>query len=256
MQAWMEKYKDFDDTQWNEHSVQMPARIYDSGENTDITVLDEHAWFYPMYGSESHGFYKLWFGKSFSDIDLNYGVHLWAWHGSPIPEYLDPRTVREIDTPFFCRLRRLFDNLGGDGYVAVDWITDPNCANIVMKDMQLRDDGLLANWSIEADTSDIKLQDTSGNRLHGWAPPGVTIVQSHDGRQVRQFREDSWAVHPVPLQYDGRAGTIAFNMLLENDSQQDQHNVTLARLRLDDYIDIYWRMNYDEATWAITFVVK
>jgi len=125
-----------------------------------------------------------------------------------------------------------------------------------MKDMQLRDDGLLANWSIEADTSDIKLQDTSGNRLHGWAPPGVTIVQSHDGRQVRQFRKDSWAVHPVPLQYDGRAGTMAFHMLLENDPQQDQHNVTLARLRLEDYIDIYWRLNYDEATQATTFVVK
>lgn len=86
---------------------------------------------------------------------------------------------------------------------------------------------------------------------------GLAIVESHvDARQVRQFRNGSWAVNPVPLEYDGRAGNLAYTLLLENDLQEDQHNVTLARLRLDDYIDIYWQMNYDNATQTTSFFVK
>jgi hypothetical protein len=238
LQRWMEKYTKFDDDLWNNLSVAEPYRMYEAGD-PDISVLDDHAWFYPMYNDNSRGFYTMWLGKSWHDIDRSYGVHFWAWPDSPIPHMLDPQTARTIDTPLFCHLRKLFDDLDGDGYVATPPALNPNCSVVRVEGLVEHARGLFADFGFEGDKEDIKWVDGSGNRLHGWAPVGTARVEDRGtGGQCRHFDAGSWAVLPVPADYDAREGSVVVSLRLDDvDWSQvawEGREVLLAKIRVEN----------------------
>ena len=114
----------------------------------------------------------MWIGKSWHDIDRSYGLHFWAFEAEggskrPIGVDLSPDMVRSIDTPLFCRMRKLFDNV--DGYFSTTWQKNPNCTVSWSKDQRENTHRLFADYHFKDDTSDMKWVDTSGYRNHGWA---------------------------------------------------------------------------------------
>lgn len=207
VRRWMEKYRSFDDLAWNKHSVLLPYQMYADGD-PDIAVLDDHAWFYPMYGRHKRGLKMMWFGKSWWDIDRNYGVHFWKWSESLVPDLLTPETVREIDTPLFCAMRKIFDDAYG-GVVSMEPGKNPNCSIPETSNIVDHFHGLFAVYDFSTDGSDRKWVDRSGNNLHGWALSDTNLTTSYtSGSSTRFFDENSYAVLPVPLGWDARVGSI------------------------------------------------
>lgn len=208
IRRWMEKYRYFNDISWNKHSVVLPYKMYIDGD-PDITVLDSHTWFYPMYGNDNRGLRTMWFGKSWWDIDRNYGVHLWRWSRGAIADLLTPQTVREIDTSLFCAIRKLFDNVDNDGYISIESSKNPNCSIPRISDIVYHPRGLFAVYNFTTDVNNVKWVDQSGNNLHGWALWGTQLSTGPtNGSTARFFDEISSAVLPVPLGWDPRVGSI------------------------------------------------
>lgn len=239
MRTWMSAYVDFKDEDWMSLSVGKPWELAQQGIH-DITVLDISTWFFPTYLDADN----VWLGQSYVEIDNNYGVHMWGSFRVFYP-LMTPESVREIDTPLFCRVRHLFDDVRGP-YIAADWHSNPNCSFTTMDKLQDQNQKLMGSYTFDTDSA-IKIVDSSGNNLHGWAPFG-TAQPLENGLPIRAFGKGENAWIPVPVDYDGRVGTIAIEMLLQVDTHQDS-NVTIAMLRLDNReIHIYWRLLYDSAT--------
>ena len=207
IRRWMDWYRSFEDQKWNDHSVILPYHMYPD-RDPDITVLHDHAWFYPMYGRHNRGFRTMWLGKSWWDIDRSFGVHLWRGSRGPMASLLTPQTVRAIDTPLFCAMRKLFDDVDGDGIVSLSPATNPNCSVPRVSEVVRHQDGLFSVYEFDTDDIDAKWVDRLGNNLHGWAPVGTRRLSSGlDGSTDRYFAESSYAVLPVPLGWDPRART-------------------------------------------------
>ncbi|CAD6573017.1 MAG: hypothetical protein ASARMPREDX12_005633 [Alectoria sarmentosa] len=88
-----------------------------------------------------------------------YGLHFWAFEAEggskrPIGVDLSPDMVRSIDTPLFCRMRKLFDNV--DGYFSTTWQKNPNCTVSWSKDQRENTHRLFADYHFKDDTSDMK----------------------------------------------------------------------------------------------------
>lgn len=236
LKAWMQEYKGFNDSKWGDLSLGAPHRLYRAG-GQDLTKLDYHTWYYPPCCADSST-QKLWFGQSFSDIDDSFGVHQWGgrWRSTAM---LTPESVRTIDTPFFCRIRHLFNDIGDD-YVAEDWRKNPNCSFTTLDTLPTNPDGLMGSYHFRHDTA-IKILDDSGHRLHGWAPYRSGLPVSTDVDSFREFRKDEFAVLPVPIDYDARRGTIRTELLLQNGHTDEVDTaITLAMFRLDDDTKLYW----------------
>lgn len=231
LRRWMKKYTIFNEWIWNFHSGILPYLMYALGES-DLTVLDSHTWFYPMWGDSSHGMYTLWLGKSWWDIDVNYGVHLWHWGDTPIPKLFSKDVVREIDTPFFCTVRKLFDDFGGDGYISTPVQHDANCSTVWMNGLAKNPHGIFASYDFSTDTNDAKWIDVSGNHLHGWSPNGTTITHRPGEPVSRYFSTGSYAVLPLPVDYDARVGTISMRIKFHGLGQLSE--VLLVKLRLEN----------------------
>lgn len=239
LKAWMQEYRRFNDSDWGGFSLVAPHKLYEQG-NQDLTALDVHTWYYPYCCSDASTI-KLFFGHSFTDIDENYGVHQWGgrWRTTNM---LTPESVRTIDTPFFCHIRHLFNDLG-DGYVAQDYRTNPNCSFVDMSTLRPSSDLLMADYQFTHDTS-IKVIDDSGNRLHGWAPhtTGMPLDFSSTAtstsiipQQVREFQPYQFLVLPLPTDYDGRVGTLQTSLYFQNGFADDRDKTTtLAQVRMDD----------------------
>lgn len=61
LRIWHEQYRDFDDAQWNYHSVRLPLKLAQQYPSL-IRVLDEYAFFYPLHDDPTHT--ALWSDKS------------------------------------------------------------------------------------------------------------------------------------------------------------------------------------------------
>jgi hypothetical protein len=231
LKRWMKMYWTFTERSWNFHSGTLPYFMHVFGE-PDLTVLDSHAWYYPLWGDSSRGMYTLWLGKSWWDIDLNYGVHLWNWGDTPIPKLFSKDVVREIDTSFFCTIRKLFDNFGGDGYISTPRENNANCSVVWVNGLAKNSHGMFASYDFSTDTTDAKWVDSSGNHLHGWSPNGTTITHYPGEPVSRYFSAGSYAVLPVPANYDARVGTIS--MRIKFDGYGHISEVQLAKLRLEN----------------------
>lgn len=210
LRRWLRTYRIFLEWPklWNFQSGTLPWLMHVLGDR-DLTVLDNHAWFYPLYGE---GMNTLWLGKSWWDIGRNYGVHLWHWKNVSIPDLLSKDVVREIDTPFFCAIRNLFDDFDGDGYISTPMAENANCSTVWMGGVATNSQGLFASYDFSTDTTNTKWVDSSGNHLHGWAPNGTVITHHSNKSTVRYFSAGSYAVLPVPADYDARVGTISMRI--------------------------------------------
>lgn len=229
IRQWLEAYETFSDDEWDYHSGIVPLMLYDSG--AEVTILDPHAWFDPPPGRGLHNITKLWFGQSFWDIDINFGVHQWRYH-SRTESLLTPDSVREIDAPFFCRISHLFDDVDGQHDTA-DWRSNPNCTVAKMESLVNRPTtGLMASYDFSHDTTQ-KWIDSSGNKLHGWDPYGTGLL-SDNGQLVREFRKDTFAVLPVPHDYDCRAGTVESDILFQVGHSENDTLVRFLQLRFDE----------------------
>jgi hypothetical protein len=217
LRRWMQKYYWFRDSDWAGLSVIMPKFMYLIGD-PDITVLDDHAWFWPTWDVKNLGLMSMWLGKSWWDIDRSYGVHFMHWQRDVRAWYLslEPDEVRIIDTPLFCKIRHLFDNVNGDGYVATPPELNSNCSLTWMNSTTPHDNGLFSQYDFAVDSDDRKWVDTSGNNLHGWAPNGTALTREVDNRHVtRRFDEGSYAALPVPTDWDARVGSIHLGFKLD-----------------------------------------
>jgi len=252
LKAWMQEYERFNDSDWGGFSLVAPHKLFEQG-NQDLTALDVHTWYYPTCCSDASTI-KLFFGHSFTKIDQSYGVHQWGgrWRTTNM---LSPANVRTIDTPFFCRIRHLFNDIG-DGYIAQDYQTNPNCSFVDMSGIQPSVDTMMADYQFTHDT-DIKVIDSSGNRLHGWAPHTTGLPldlapsssSSFIAQQVREFRPFQFLVLPLPTNYDGRTGTLQTSILLQNGFNDHRDSTTtLAQVRMDDDSKMLLRLIQSGAT--------
>ena len=216
LRRWMKEYASFEDSNWSGLSVQKPFQMYKAGD-PDITVLNDHAWFYPMWDNSNYGLMTMWFGKSWWDIDRNYGVHFWPWQRDPGPPHLklNLEDARLIDTPLFCKIRHLFDDYDGDGYRATAPEKNANCSLTWMNNTAPHANGLLSDYQFTLDNDDRKWVDSSGNNLHGWAPNGTRLTYSHAigsaANNTRNFTRGSYAVLPVPADLDIRTGSVSMS---------------------------------------------
>jgi hypothetical protein len=236
LREWMAAYVDFRDEEWMSLSVNKPWAIYTEG-NKDLTVLDITTWFFPSYLDAN----KVFLGQSWKEIDTNYGVHMWSTYNH-FYSWLTPQAVREIDTPLFCRIRKFFDRVG-DSFVSVDWQSNPNCSFTSMHSLRQPENQLMGFYEFHHDTLN-KIVDASGNNLHGWAPYG-TGRPLEDGFAVREFRRAQPAFIPVPIDYDGREGTISAEIMFQIDSRYNTQ-MDFVKMRLDTQdTDLHWRFWYD-----------
>ena len=146
---------------------------------------------------------------------------------------MTPHVARTVDTPIFCAMRKLFDNVGNDSYYAMEMMHNPNCTSVWMRDLVDRDDIPFSAYEMQQDTEDIKWVDSSGNHLHGWAPIGTTLQTLPETDKIcRRFDAKSFANLPVPVDYDARVGTISMKFQLDPDVPSDL-DITLISLVYD-----------------------
>lgn len=237
---WMLKYKDFQKEEWDHTSSQVPVEMWNDGE-PDLTILDNHAWMYPMLAdnrelrTDPH-LATMWLGKSWFDIDDSYGIHMWKFDAGHIPRQVvvSPEVVRVIDTPLFCRMRRLFDDVDGDGFHSTSFNKNPNCTVTSVNDLKERRHRLFADYRMSSDDLDIKWVDSSGNNLHGFAPEGTLLSRNHtSGSVFRKIDSRSHAWLPVPSDWDSRAGTIRMILRLVSDAWEGRSEIGLLKIRND-----------------------
>lgn len=247
LQRWMKRYRSFDPGEWDTTSGIAPKEMYYAGD-PDLTLLHSSAWLYPEDHLREHGSWdsrqpyltKMWTGKSWHDIDRSYGLTFWAFEAEggskrPFGVDLSPDVVRNIDTPLFCRMRKLFDNADGDGYLSTPWEKDPNCTVSWMKDLEEDTHRLFAEYHFRDDTSDMKWVDTSGHRNHGWA--FNTTINATDTKAVkRRIASGSHAFLPVPADWDSRVGTVRMAFQPDTSILSDRSNnkaIGLLKIRMD-----------------------
>lgn len=73
LKRWYDSYRGFDQSDWNRHSVRLPAEMARSYPN-EITVLDDHKFFWPMWTEQ--GRHSIYFGHDY-DYASNLAVHTW-----------------------------------------------------------------------------------------------------------------------------------------------------------------------------------
>ena len=247
LQRWMKRYKTFDPREWDSTSGAVPKQMYYAGD-PDLTLLQPVAWLYPEDHLREHRTWdtkqpyltQMWIGKSWHDIDRSYGLHFWGFFAEggtkrPFGVELSPDMVRNIDTPLFCRMRKLFDNTDGDGYFSTPWEKNPNCTVSWVKDLKNNTHRLFADYHFRDDTSDMKWVHTSGHRNHGWAFNMSTNATETNGPK-RRITQGSHAFLPVPADWDSRVGTVRMAFQPESSILSDGWNeieTGLLKIRMD-----------------------
>ncbi|KAI9755574.1 MAG: hypothetical protein M4579_004222 [Chaenotheca gracillima] len=235
LKKWMEQYVNFDDSDWLGLSVRRPWEMARDGAK-NLTVLDPHAWFYPLIEPHDYGLMTMWLGKSWWDVDQNYGVHFWPWLTSPQRLEFDPHTIRLIDTPLFCSIRHLFDNLDGDGYYSIPADQDPNCSIPWMRKLHKKPHGLFADYQAGSLEDSEKWIDNSGNHLHGWALNGTSLhYDPAENSIVRNFTQGSNAVLALPVDWDARVGSISLKFKLDLAEWHKSKQMGLFSIRFGDW---------------------
>lgn len=102
LQRYYATYSSFDSTQWNYHSVVLPAKLAPHFKD-EITVLDYKAFFWPLW--DSVGLRTLYLEKTY-DFSDNLGIHIWE---SPSNKHLmqgvTEETMLNVDNSLYCILR-------------------------------------------------------------------------------------------------------------------------------------------------------
>ena len=241
LKRWMEAYAE--DKDWNELATRTTMEML-RGHDPHLQVMSGRSWFYPLASAldSDASLKKLWFGKSWHDIDESYGTHLWHW----LDEYRDlitPDLVRAIDTPLFCRLRPLFNEIYTKSYKS--WSNDPNCFVTRTFSLDPTTNGLFADYAFTSDASPIKTLDTSGHNLHGWAPNGTAL-----SRSGRTLSSGTFIVFPTPLEWDTRAFTLQLSLSIDPTCLSPRKSTTFLKLRLEheEELTLSFRLSSDPAS--------
>lgn len=258
LKRWMQAYEgDWDlvndestwkDDSWAKMTVDTPTSLVENGD-LDVKVLDGHSWFYPL-ASEEDGdatLKKLWFGKSWETADESYGSHVWHWDAG-MRDLVAPDTVRTIDTPLFCQLRHLFDDLDGDAYVATASRKNVNCSITNAASLKRGNHRLFFDYQITHDEHDIKWVDSSGHHLHGWAPKGTPLRSNEVSGSHRMIGEHSFAVLPVPAGWDARVWTARIDLKLDPGSLDGENPIGIFKIRTEGDGDIVVRLGHEKGS--------
>jgi len=198
-------------------------------------VLDGHAWFYPL-SAERDGdatLKQLWFGKSWHDVEKSYGTHLWH-PTADFAKLITPSTIQTIDTPLFCNVRKLFDNLDDDGYYAEDPSKNANCSITWTKDLKKQHYRMFSDYKISTDDVDIKWIDSSGFNNRAWAPTGMKMIFNEtSGMSYRNISAQSYAVLPVPVDWDSRVWSARMNFEIDTHKIAEGEGVGLFKIRME-----------------------
>ena len=224
LKRWMEDYRN--DVSWNHLATQAPLD-YMKGKDPYLRVLGEKTWFYPLT-SDPDGdvsLKRLWFGKTWTEIDESYGTHVWHWLEG-FRNIATPEVVRLIDTPLFCRLRGMFD--GVDGKKSLSKTQDPSCAITNTTDLDSANHRLVADYAMGEDRHPIKLLDSSGHNLHGWAPNGTDLVSN--GRAIVN---GTYATFPVPDNWDARTLTLQLSLGIDPSSLSTKRWTSFLKIRYE-----------------------
>lgn len=255
LKTWMQEYEGASDEQsWQQLATGTP---WDLAKNNDpdVTVLSADTWFHPITTEPDldSSLTKMWFGKSWDNIDKSYGTHVWHWVGS-LKSSITPEAVRSIDTPLFCRLRKLFDNLEGDGYYSIPSDKNLNCSIIQIGDLSQKDLGLFSDYRVTLHDTDIKWVDSSGFNNHGWAPSGTPVA--HDGSGVfRNITTGSYAVLPVPAGWDSRMWTARVGFRIDPRMLTPGSEAGLFKIRFEGDGEILVRMSGKRKPSQVVFQV-
>lgn len=157
LKRWMQFYSDVEEKQnWEDLSARTPYEMYQE-KDPDLTVLNGDLWFCPPSSKEdSETTLKIWwFGKSWHDIEKSYGTHFW-YPTEEFAKLFTPKVVRMIDPPLFCKLRKLFDNLVGDGYYSTPQDKNVNCTIAWTSDLKENDHRIFSDYKMATDDLDMK----------------------------------------------------------------------------------------------------
>ena len=257
LKRWIEQYKEIkqkDD--WDRLSTTLPHTMY-TDKDPDLTALDGHSWFYPL-SSQKNGdtsLKKLWFGKSWHDIDKSYGTHFWH-PKADFAKTTIPETIQTIDTPLFCRLRKLFDSLD-NGTISVPEGENVNCTITRVADLKAENHRMFSDYKMSTDDLDRKWVDSSGFHNHGWAPKGTLLKSNHaSGFMYRNIIADSYAVLPVPADWDCRVWSV--RMMVEVDTKHiaEGDGVGIFKIRMEDEGEILVRVRNDNPYPGITLKLE
>jgi len=258
LKKWMQHYKDVKAKKNRDDLAKKTPYLMHNDRDPDLTVLDGYSWFYSL-SAEMEGdapLKTLWFGKSWHDVNRSYGTHFWH----PTETFgaaIKPSTIQTIDTPLFCHTRKLFDNLDNDSYYAEPPETNPNCSITWTKDLKKEDHRIFSDYQITTDTIDTKLLDSSGFHNHGWAPNGLLLHQSSSPPgPVRGLSPKSYAVLPVPADWDARLWTARLTFELDNSTLASGNGIGLFKIRIETGGEILVRVRNDNPYPGITVKVE
>ena len=252
---WMRQYREVKDRDnWDALSTSRP-HLMSHDKDPDLTVLDGHTWFYPL-SAEKNGdatLKMLWFGKTWHEIGKSYGTHFWH-PKDDFASLITPKVIKRIDTPLFCGLRKLFDNLDDDGYYSTPPERNPNCSTTWTSSLKEDAHRMFSDYRMSSDDLDIQWVDSSGFNNHGWAPQGMPLQRNEtSGLAVRNITDGSYAVLPVPADWDTRVWTARMTFQMETTSLAAGVGVGLFKIRMETGGEILIRIRNDNPFPGITF---
>ena len=204
---------------WDKLALQSPSEL--AKDDLDVTILDGHTWYYPL-ASEENGdvtLKKLWFGKSWSDIDRSYGTHIWHWD-ERIRALITPHIVNAVDTPLLCKIRPLFQELDNATSVESSRKSNPNCTIATADELKVKDHKAFSDYQADNRDHHMKWVDSSGFHNHGWAPNGMELTEIN-GTLARNITDTSFAVLPVSNGWDTREWTARMELMVDNVTPQN-----------------------------------
>lgn len=108
LKHWLDEYVDFNDREWNRHSILLPRRLADRHPDK-IRVLDHRQFLDPLW--TEGGLQRMYTEKVHDFGRVGLANHLWesrALH-FVLDDAANPDAVKHVDLPLYCAIRRLLD---------------------------------------------------------------------------------------------------------------------------------------------------
>jgi hypothetical protein len=244
---WLEAYADFNDSEWNRHSILLPRQLA-ANNPSEIRVHGFATFFWPLWNEQ--GLQRMYTEKVHEFGKAGLANHLWESRALRfvLADAINLDTVEQVDLPIFCGMRRFFNVIAPardakDLSGAFDWrrigkvSLPPEDRACAIVDTPLEDslgtfDESLAHSSIVLQAyrfavafydfdldqrHPLKLLDASQHRLNGWFLDPTARGHS------RPSTFPKFAIFPAPFytvrKFDGKRGTHAVLPTLRKEGQ-------------------------------------